>query len=85
MGVHAAGVNQLGKRRVWVVGDVPVKVTLVHAIDRDQQHVLVVIALVVAILIAVAFPGLTNGRGAFIGRGSATGIGAARAEEKQGK
>jgi hypothetical protein len=36
VGVLDAGVGQLGKRRARVVGDVPVKVTLVHAIDRDQ-------------------------------------------------
>src|SRR5579864_4162894 len=77
--VLAAGVNQLGKRRVWVVGDVPVKVTLVHAIDRDQQHALVVIALVVvvalvvAILVAIASQGVSNSRGVFVRCGSAAG------------
>ena len=40
VGVFGAAGGQPRELRVGMVGDVPVQIGLVHAVDRDQEHVL---------------------------------------------
>src|SRR5262249_53157579 len=82
IGVLAAGASQPGKRRAWVVGDVQVKVTLVHAVDADQKDVLdvAVIAVVVIALVVLVTDKGGGGAGGGVGR-----VRSAGGQQGQGK